>query len=162
MKKNKNFISTFRVTLVRDQHVKFDQQQLTNSKQAQVLIKKVIETEGQPDREQFCVILLNSKNNILGLNIVATGDISSARVHPREVLKPAILANSASMILCHNHPSGDLKPSQDDKVLTRRIIQAADILGITVHEHLIISMYDDSYYSFADEGFIQEIYREIK
>jgi DNA repair protein RadC len=65
------------------------------------------------------VALLNAKNEMIGLNIVSVGALSSAPVHPREVLKPAILANAAAMILCHNHPSNDLEPSPDDIAITR-------------------------------------------
>ena len=155
------FISTYRIALVRDRRVAFEPCQLVNSQQSQPLIKKLIESQGQPDREQFCVILLNSKNEIIGLNIVSTGDLSSAKVHPREVLKPAILSNSAAMILCHNHPSGDLSPSPEDIAITTIIVQASKIMGIQVHEHLIISMHDDSYFSFADHGIIKKIYYEM-
>jgi DNA repair protein RadC len=155
------FISTYRITLVRDRRVAFEPCQLVNSQQSQPLIKKLIESQGQPDREQFCVILLNSKNEIIGLNIVSTGDLSSAKVHPREVLKPAILSNSAAMILSHNHPSGDLSPSPEDIAITTVIVQASKIMGIQVHEHLIISMQDDSYFSFADHGIIKKIYDEM-
>ena len=77
-----------------------------------------VETGGQPDREQFVVALLNTKNKIIGLNIVSVGVLSSTQVHPREVLKPAILANSSAMILCHNLPSNDLTPSPDDLEVT--------------------------------------------
>jgi DNA repair protein RadC len=155
------FISIFRITLVKDRRVAFEQCQLINSQQSQPLIKKLIKTQGQPDKEQFCVILLNSKNEINGLNIVSTGDLSSAKVHPREVLKPAILSNSAAMILSHNHPSGDLSPSPEDIAITTIIVQASKIMGIQVHEHLIISMHDDSYFSFADHGIIKKIYDEM-
>ncbi len=155
------FISAFRITLVKDRRIAFEQCQLANSQQAQSLIKKLIETQGQPDREQFCVILLNSKNEIIGLNIVSTGNLSSAPVHPREVLKPAILSNSAAMILSHNHPSGDMSPSPEDIAITKVIVQASKIMGIQVHEHLIISMHDNRYYSFADHGIIKEIYDEV-
>jgi DNA repair protein RadC len=159
--KHSKFISIFRITLVKDRRVAFDNAKLTNSHQSQPLIKKLIKTQGQPDREQFCVILLNSKNEIIGLNIVSTGNLSSAPVHPREVLKPAILSNSAAMILCHNHPSGDLSPSPEDIEITTVIVQASKIMGIQVHEHLIISMHDDRYFSFADHGIIKKIYDEI-
>ena len=125
------------------------------------MIKKLIESQGQPDREQFCVILLNSKNEIIGLNIVSTGNLSSAPVHPREVLKPAILSNASALILSHNHPSGDLTPSPEDLAITTIIVQASKIMGIQVHEHLIISMYDDTYFSFADHGILKKIYDEI-
>ena len=160
LKRNK-FISIFRVALVKDRRVAFEQCQLINSQQSQPLIKKLIESQGQPDREQFCVILLNSKNEIIGLNIVSTGNLSSAPVHPREVLKPAILSNASALILSHNHPSGDMSPSPEDIAITARIVQASKIMGIQVHEHLVISMDDDSYYSFADNGLIKRMYDEI-
>ena len=156
----RKFISVFRITLVRDRHIQFEQKKITTSYEAQGIIRKLIETQGQPDREQFCIILLNTKNQIIGLNIVSIGDLASATVHPREVLKPAILANAAAMILCHNHPSGDLTPSSEDIGVTKKIVKAAKVMCVAVHEHLIISMYDDSYYSFADNGLISQAYQE--
>ena len=161
MKAESKFISVYRVSLVRDKHVSFEKCQLSNSKQARSLIQKLIETQGQPDREQFCIVLLNTKNEIIGLNIVSIGCLSYATVHTREVLKPAILANSCAMILCHNHPSGDTSPSPEDIEITKRIVKASEIIGIQVHEHIIISMDDDEYYSFADAGLIQKFYNEI-
>jgi DNA repair protein RadC len=117
---------------------------------------------GQADREQFCVLMLNAKNVIIGMNIVSTGGLSSAPVSPKEVLKPAILANAAALILGHNHPSGDLTPSIADKHITRLIVQAAHIIGITIHEHLIVSMDGEEYYSFAEQGLIQEAYEAVR
>jgi DNA repair protein RadC len=96
------FIAADRVMLVRDQHLPFEQSTLSDSHQAQSIIRKLIKTYGQSDREQFCVMLLNTKNVFIGLNIVSTGAVSYAHVSPREVLKPAILANAAAMILSHN------------------------------------------------------------
>ena len=155
------FVSVYRVSLVKDQKISFEQGQLSNSRQAHAFAQKLIRTRGQPDREQFCVILLNAKNEITGINIVSTGSVSSTPVHPREVFKPAILTNSSALILCHNHPSGNTDPSPEDIVITQRIIQAAEIIGLQVHEHLIISMMDDRYFSFADQGLIARFYREI-
>jgi DNA repair protein RadC len=154
-------ISVYRVCLVKDATVSFGQSCVSNSHQAHSLIQNLILTRGQPDREQFVVALLNAKNIIIGLNIVSVGVLSSAQVHPREVLKPAILANSSAMILCHNHPSNDLSPSTDDLEVTRKIIKAADIIGIQVHEHLIINMENERFFSFADEGIIKKIYDDI-
>jgi DNA repair protein RadC len=154
-------ISIYRVSLVKDESVSFGNVRLANSQEAQVLIQNLILTKGQPDREQFVVALLNAKNEMFGLNIVSVGALSSAPVHPREVLKPAILANSAAMILCHNHPSNDLDPSPEDLAITKKIIQAAGIIGIQIHEHLIINMDDDRYYSFADQGIIARMYAEL-
>jgi len=96
------FISIFRVSLVKDRRVSFESTHMNNSAQAQPILRKLIDTQGQQDRENFCVVLLSAKNEIIGLNIASIGGLSSAEIHPREVLKPAILANSAAMILCHN------------------------------------------------------------
>ncbi len=83
------FISVYRVSLVKDESISFGHRKLNNSQEAQSLIQSLIKTQGQPDREQFCVILY-AKNAVMGLNIVSIGGLSSASVHPREVLKPAI------------------------------------------------------------------------
>ena len=159
--RHSKFISTYRVALVRDRHSPFEQCRLSNSQQAQPIIRKLIETHGQSDREQFCVLLLNAKNEIVGLNIVSTGTVSAAQVCPREVLKPAILASSSAIILTHNHPSGDVNPSPEDLAITEKIVQACHLIGIQVHEHIIISMFDDQYYSMADNGIIKRIYDQI-
>jgi DNA repair protein RadC len=155
------FIAAYRVMLVRDQSLPFEQTKLSNSREAQSILRKLIKTYGQSDREQFCVALLNNKNEVIGLNIVSIGAVSYAPVHPREVLKPAILASATGMILAHNHPSEDVSPSREDEALTIRIVKAAHIIGIKVHEHLIISMWGERYFSFADAGIIQRIYDEI-
>ena len=163
MSKQKDFISVYRVSLIKDQDVIFEPTSLSNSAQAQHIIRQLIETKGQSDREQFCIIMLNAKNQIIGLNIVSTGSLTSATVSPMEVLKPVILSNASALILCHNHPSNELTPSDPDIHITKKIIWAADMMGIQVHEHLIISMCEKRYYySFADHGIISSIYAEIK
>ena len=71
------------------------------------------------------------------------------------------MANAAALILAHNHPSGDLTPSSADIAITQTIVHAASIIGITIHEHLIISKEEDGYFSFAEHGYIQEAYEAI-
>ncbi len=156
------FVSAYRIGLVRDERVRFNAQSVYNPTDAQRCLQDLIKKMGQPDREQFCVLMLNAKNVTIGMNIVSVGGLSSAPVCPKDVLKPAILANAAALILGHNHPSGDLTPSAADKYITHRIIQAAEIIGIAIHEHLIVNMEDDGYFSFAEQGFIQEAYDAIK
>lgn len=90
------------------------------------------------DREHFAALLLDTKNQLIGVTTVSVGDLSSALVHPREVFKPAILANAASIILAHNHPSGDPQPSPEDCQVTRRLQEAGQILGIEVLDHVVI------------------------
>jgi len=151
------FVSSYRIALVRDRPLPFGQPTLNNSQEAQAIVKALIEKMGQSDREQLVVILLNAKNEVVGVNLVSTGGISSAPVCPREVLKPAILANAAAIIIAHNHPSGHVEPSAEDHHLTRVVMQAAHLIGLTVHEHIIVSMTEDRYFSFADEGIIRSI-----
>ena len=103
------------------------------------------------DREHFVIAMLDRKGSLLGLNTVSVGTLSSSVVHPREVFKPAIVIGAASIILCHNHPSGDTTPSKEDIDVTRRLIDGGKLLGIEVLDHVIIG---DNYYSFKEKGMI--------
>ena len=102
------------------------------------------------DREHFLVCGLDAKNCIIGVNLVSIGSLTLAIVHPREVFKPLILMNAAAWICAHNHPSCDVTPSEEDRVLTNRLKQGADLLGISLLDHLILT--DEHCYSFADQG----------
>ncbi len=102
------------------------------------------------DREHFLVLGLDAKHRIIGINVVSIGSLSLAIVHPREVFKPLILMNAAAWICAHNHPSGDVMPSQEDRVLTKRLREAGELLGINLLDHLILA--GETCYSFADQG----------
>jgi DNA repair protein RadC len=104
------------------------------------------------DRENTVVAFLDRKGNLLGLNTVSVGGLHSSIVHPREVFKPAIIMGAASVILCHNHPSGDTTPSKEDIDITRRLINAGEIIGIQILDHVIVG--DDNYYSLKEHGLI--------
>lgn len=86
----------------------------------------------QLDREEFIVVLPDGKGRSMGFNLVSVGTLTASLVHPREVFKPAILANAASIILVHNHPSGDPEPSPEDVALTRRLREAGDSSGFAL------------------------------
>ena len=103
------------------------------------------------DREQVIAILVDTKNGVVGVNVVSVGDLSSCVVHPREVFKAAILANAASIILAHNHPSGDPTPSPEDIAVTRRIAEAGQILGIELLDHIIVGD-RERFVSLKNEG----------
>lgn len=90
------------------------------------------------DREHFVILMLDTKSAVIGLHTVSIGTLDASLVHPREVFKPAILANAASIIAAHNHPSGDPEPSPEDKMLTQRLSQSGALLGIEVLDHLVI------------------------
>ena len=101
-------------------------------------------------KEQFLVILLNSKNRLLGTELISEGSLTGAVVHPREVFQPAILQHAAAIVVAHNHPSGDPHPSIEDEQITNMLVAAGKTLGIPVLDHLIIG--DGTYYSFQEEG----------
>jgi DNA repair protein RadC len=103
------------------------------------------------DREAFWVLMLNGKNVVIGVNLVAVGALTAALVHPREVVKPLILGSAAAAILVHNHPSGDPTPSAEDLALTKRLGAVGDLVGIRVLDHIVIG-HDGAYCSLADDG----------
>jgi DNA repair protein RadC len=102
------------------------------------------------DREHFVVCGLDAKHRVIGINLVSIGSLSLSIVHPREVFKPLIVMNAAAWLCCHNHPSGDVTPSQEDRVLTKRLREAGDLLGIMLLDHLILG--EARHFSFADDG----------
>lgn len=103
-------------------------------------------------REVFAVVYLNRANKVNHFEIVSEGGITGTVADPRVILRKALEENAVNIILCHNHPSGSLKPSRADEQLTQKIKQAASYLDIKVLDHIIVS--EDGYYSFADEGLI--------
>lgn len=102
--------------------------------------------------EVFAVLFLNRANKINEFKIISEGGITGTVADPRIILKKALEEDAVSLILCHNHPSGSLKPSRADEELTYKIKEAAKFFDIKVLDHLIVS--DDGYYSFADEGIL--------
>ena len=90
------------------------------------------------DRENFVAVLLNTKNEVLEVSTISVGTLSASLVHPREVFKPAIRASAAGVILAHNHPSGKVQPSREDRDVTRRLCDASEIIGIEVLDHVIL------------------------
>jgi len=102
------------------------------------------------DHEQFQVILLNAKNNVLDVESISEGTLTASLVHPREVFKPAIRRAAHAVILVHNHPSGDPTPSREDREITRRLAESGRILGIEVLDHLVIG--DGRFVSFRERG----------
>ncbi len=102
--------------------------------------------------EVFAVLFLNRANKINHFEIISEGGITGTIADPRIILRKALQEDAVNMILCHNHPSGSLKPSQADEQLTSKIKEAARFFDIVVLDHIIVS--DDGYYSFADEGLL--------
>jgi DNA repair protein RadC len=141
----------YRVTLVREADITAPGPRLRGAEQAAELLRQYL---GAVDREHFVVVLLDRKNAPIGLHTVSIGSLTASVVHPREVFKVAILANAAAFICGHNHPSGDPAPSQEDRTLTRRLVDAGKLLGIALLDHLILGDGTTAYFSFADQGLL--------
>lgn len=110
------------------------------------------------DKEAFVVAFLNTKNRVIDHEVVSVGTINSSIVHPREVFRNAIINKANSVILCHNHPSGDLTPSTEDINITRRLKETGNLLGIKVLDHLIISgINQNEVYSFQAKGVLEAV-----
>jgi DNA repair protein RadC len=104
-------------------------------------------------KEEFRCVLLDTKNRVIREETVSTGSLTASLVHPRETFKTAVRESAAAVIFVHNHPSGDIKPSQEDILLTRRLVQSGDVLGIKVLDHIIVG--DGGHFSFRDNGLMR-------
>ena len=100
--------------------------------------------------ERFGIVMLDTKHRVIRVRIVSMGSLDSTVVHPREVFRESASASAAAIVLFHNHPSGDPTPSPDDLALTTRMVNAGDIMGIDVVDHLILA--DQRYFSFVEAG----------
>ncbi len=103
-------------------------------------------------KEYFMILLLNTKNHVISREEISVGSLSASIVHPREIFNIPMRKSAASVILFHNHPSGDPSPSQEDLAVTRRLVDAGNLLGISVRDHIIIG--DGCFFSFREKGLL--------
>ena len=120
---------------------------INNSKEIAVYLKTILKDFNY---EVFVALLLNRSHKIISYEIISKGGIAGTVADPRVILKKALDAGASSLIICHNHPSGNLQPSQQDDLLTQKIKSAALYFDIKLLDHIIVS--EEGYYSFADEG----------
>jgi len=139
----------YQIRLVRDGRQRIVDRTIHNPAEAAILLKTYLRGV---DREHFVVILLDTKTQLIGINTVAMGTLDSAQVTGREVFKAAILANANSIILGHNHPSGDPQPSPSDVGVTRMLVAAGKTLDIEVQDHIIIG--ELRHVSLKESGFM--------
>jgi DNA repair protein RadC len=121
-------------------------------KDPEAVVKAIRASIKDKAKEHFKLILLNPRNKIIGISTIAIGTLNASLVHPREVFKDAIMHTAASVVLAHNHPSGDSEPSEDDIKITKKLVESGKILGIEVLDHIIITK--NGFKSLADEGLI--------
>lgn len=107
------------------------------------------------DREVVCVINVDVKNRPINCHIVSMGALDYAVVSPRELFKASILSNAASIVLLHNHPSGEIKPSENDVLITKRVKAVADLIGIPLLDHIIVGWNNPKHFSFLSEKLME-------
>lgn len=129
-----------------------DRPQIKCSKDAYELFMESWDLDTIEHHEEFKLMLLTRSNRVLGIASISKGGINGTVTDVRIVLQYAIKANASGLIICHNHPSGNLNPSESDTAITRKIKDSAILMDIQLLDHLIINT--DSYYSFADNGLI--------
>jgi DNA repair protein RadC len=121
-------------------------------------VKKVIAKElSTYDREVFAVLNLKTNGQPINLNICSVGTLDASVVSPREVFKSTILSNSAAFVAIHNHPSGSISPSQEDKDVTRRLLTCSELLGVRMLDHIIVAGETGDIYSFKSEGLLDQL-----
>lgn len=118
----------------------------------QAVVDYLREKIGKEKKEHFLILSLDSRNYLIRENIVSIGTLNASIVHPREVFKEAIDARAASVILAHNHPSGDPEPSEEDIEITKKLVESGKILGIEVIDHVIITK--DKFLSMKQKGIL--------
>jgi len=100
-------------------------------------------------QEYFYIVMLNTKNKVIGIKKISLGILDASIIHPREIFKPAIKNSAARLIMVHNHPSGDPTPSEEDIVITKKLIEAGNLIGIEVMDHVIIG--DSNWWSYVEK-----------
>ncbi|GGN95016.1 RadC family protein [Saccharibacillus kuerlensis] len=125
----------------------YPQRKISSPREAAELFRQFI---GDSDREVFCIMTLDTKNQPTALHEVSRGTLNASLVHPRETFKLAIMANAASIIACHNHPSGLPDPSREDVELTERIRDAGSLMGIELLDHLVLG--ENRFASMKERG----------
>lgn len=146
-------INILSLRAVRESRTKYnvDGEMTSPSKIYDVLLR-TIDIQNRTE-EYFCVISLDAKCKINDIYIVAQGSLSAAIIHPREVFKRAVLSNASSIIVAHNHPSGDCTPSKEDILISKRLLKAGGILGIDLLDSIIVSY--DSIVSMKEENLLK-------
>lgn len=138
------------VRLVKDSPLLSDRKILSPEDAIHLLSDMLIEC----DREVLCVINLKADGSPINCSIVSVGGLSASIAHPREILKSSILSNAANMIIAHNHPSGDLSPSQEDIMVTDRMAKLCNLVGIPLLDHVIVGNDGSRYFSFKEKDIV--------
>ena len=149
MSKIQNVLTVVRLQVVREEVDYYGTKKVQSPKDLEEVVRKFI---GNADREVFLAVNLSSANKINSIHVVSIGSLNQSLVHPRECFKAALLCNAQAVVFAHNHPSGEVIPSLEDKQLTAGLKQAGQLLGIKVLDHVIVG--DKGYFSFQENNIL--------
>ena len=141
-------INIYKIKMIKEDTVEYSNT-IKSPADVAALARDVLEMHEMAE-ENFIILCLNTKNKIAGVHTISIGSLNASIVHPREVFKAALLNNASGIICLHNHPSGDPEPSREDIEITHRLVNAGNILGINVLDHIIIG--DGRYISLGERG----------
>ena len=118
----------------------------------QAVVELMAKELAQYDREVLCILNMKTYGQVINMNIVSVGTVNSSLVNPREVFKSSILSNASGIIAIHNHPSGNIKPSREDRNITKRLKECGELMGIELLDHIIIGGTNGKMFSFKSEN----------
>ena len=150
---NPNEIQVVNIRMVKEPSL-YSTEKITSPEDVKKVIAKELATY---DREVFAVLNLKTNGQPINLNICSVGTLDASVVSPREVFKSTILPNSAAFVAIHNHPSGSLNPSQEDKDVTKRLLSCSELLGVKMLDHIIVAGETGDIYSFKSEGLLDQL-----
>lgn len=143
----KKKVGIVRLEMVKESRCLYGTKKFRKPEEAADMIRPLLRPA---DREMLVVLALNNQMEPLALEIVAVGGLNHCYIEPRDIYKMAVLNNASYIICFHNHPSGDCRPSREDRLITERLWKAGEILGITLVDHIVVG--EDRFYSFRKEG----------
>ena len=141
-------LPVIKITAIRESSASADYRMIDTPYAASEVLRAYLEGA---DREQCVALLLDTRNKVIGIHTISIGSLNASVVHPRETFKAAIVLGAAAIIVCHNHPSGDPTPSQEDRALTTRLKQVGDLLGIPLLDHVILGE-PTQFFSFKQQA----------
>ena len=156
-KKKENEVKVVNIRLVKEPSL-YAEEPITCPQDVLEIVAKEL---SQYDREVFAILNLKTNGQVINFNVVSIGTLSASMVSPREVFKSSILSNASSFIAIHNHPSGNLHPSEADKVLTERLMICGKYMDIKMLDHIIIGGESGDMFSFKAEGLMNDIERRM-
>ena len=142
-----NELEVVNIRLVKEPSL-YSEQTLDNP---QAVVELMAKELSQYDREVFCILNMKNNGQVINMNLVSVGTINASLVIPREVFKSSILTNASAIIGLHNHPSGNVKPSKEDMIVTRKLQKCGQLLGIELLDHIIVGGTNGKTLSFREE-----------